>query len=118
MGKNILVIDDDRALVKIIDNFLQTQGYSVHCAYDGDEGLAKLKELIPQLIILDIHMPRMNGYTFLLEAKKIIDIKSVPVIVLTAKEGMDELFKMEGVQEYLVKPFQPDGLLEKIKKYI
>ena len=118
MAKNVLVIDDDRALVKIIDNYLQSQGYSVFSAFDGEEGLAKLKEVNPQLIILDIHMPKMNGYNFILEAKKIINFKSIPIIVLTAKEGMDELFKMEGVQEYLVKPFQPDWLLEKIKKYI
>ena len=118
MSKTILIIDDDRALVKIVDSCLTTEGFKTQIAYDGDEGLAKLKESKPDLIILDIHMPRMNGYNFILEAKKTIDIKTIPIIILTAKEGMDELFKVEGIKEYCVKPFQPEWLMEKIHKHI
>ena len=117
-SKKILIIDDDRALVKMMEYFLSQQGFEVTAAFDGEQGLAQLKAQCPHLVILDVHMPKMDGYNFILEAKKITDLKQLPVIVLTAKEGMDDLFLMEGAREYLVKPFQPEWLLEKIKKHL
>ena len=118
MSQKILIVDDDRVLVKMLENFLQLQGFEVVTAYDGAEGLEKMKAERPHLIILDVLMPKMNGYNFILEAKNIVDLKTVPVLVLTAKEGMNDLFKVEGVREYLIKPFQPEWLLEKMKKYL
>jgi len=118
MAKKILIIEDDQTTVKIIQNFLQSHDFEVSVAYDGQEGLRKLKENPPQLVILDIQMPIMNGYTFVFEIKKLPNLKDIPIIVLTAKEGMAEIFKVEGVKEYVVKPIQPDSLLEKVNKYI
>lgn len=118
MAKNILIVEDDHATVKIIQNFLESHGFSITVAHDGQEGLEKLKTNPPHLVILDIQMPIMNGYTFVFEMKKFPELKAIPIIVLTAKEGMAEIFKVEGVKEYVVKPIQPDSLLEKINKYI
>ena len=118
MLKKILIIDDDPTMVKMVGSFLTTQGYSVVSAGSGEEGLEQIKTDRPDLIILDIQMPKMNGYTFIFEFKKIADTNTIPVIVLTAKDGMAEIFKVEGVKEYLTKPFQPEALLAKIKKYV
>ena len=118
MSKKVLVIDDDRTLSKLVQGTLSLKGYQVTIAYDGEEGLEKLRQEKPDLIVLDVHMPKVNGYAFLLEAKEIVDLKTIPVIVLTAKEGMEEIFKTEGVREYLVKPFDPEKLLQVVERYI
>jgi len=115
--KKILIIDDDVTFIKIIEPFLQSQGFEVVKAFDGEEGIKKLKEK-PELIILDISMPVMDGYEFVLAKKKIEGDKQVPVIVLTAKEGMADIFKVEGARDYLLKPFQPAALLKCIQRCI
>jgi CheY-like chemotaxis protein len=118
MSKKILVIDDDPTLVKVVQPFLVSHGFSVSIAVDGEDGLAAVQKEAPDLIVLDVHMPKMNGYTFVFELKKLIGAKKIPIIVLTAKEGMAEIFKVEGVKEYITKPFKPEVLLTAIKKYI
>jgi CheY-like chemotaxis protein len=118
MSKKILVIDDDPTLVKIVQPFLESHDFKVTVATDGQDGLEMLKKDQPDLIVLDVQMPRMNGYTFIFELKKIIDIRKIPIIVLTAKEGMAEIFKVEGVKDYICKPFKPEVLLTAIKKYL
>lgn len=115
--KKILLIDDDLTFIKIIEPFLQSQGFEVIVANDGEDGIKKLK-MKPQLIILDILMPVMDGYEFVLEKKKLEGDKQVPIIVLTAKEGMADVFKVEGAREYLLKPFQPAALLKSIQRCI
>jgi CheY-like chemotaxis protein len=115
--KKILIIDDDLTFIKIIEPFLKSQGFDVIVAYDGEEGIRKLK-LKPELIILDIQMPVMDGYEFVVEKKMMEGDKQVPVIVLTAKDGMAEMFKVEGAREYLLKPFQPAALLKSIQRCI
>ena len=117
-AKKILIVDDDVTFIKIIQPFLLSQGFDVIVAYNGEEGIKKLK-MKPQLIILDVSMPVMDGYEFVLEKKKIEqDNPSIPVIVLTAREGMAEMFKVEGAREYLLKPFQPAALLKSIQRCI
>lgn len=118
MPKKILIIDDDPGLVKIVSAFLSSHGYLVSAAVDGEEGIAKVAADRPDLIILDVQMPKMNGYTFVFELKKIPHSHHIPIIVLTVKEGMAEIFKVEGVKEYLTKPLQPEVLLTNIKKYV
>ena len=118
MSKKILVVDDDPTLVKVVQPFLESHGFQVRIAVDGLEGIEMVKKESPDLIVLDVHMPRMNGYTFVFELKKITNAQTIPIIVLTAKEGMAEIFKVEGVKEYITKPFKPEVLLTAIKKYI
>lgn len=118
MSKRILAVDDDPTLIKVIQPFLESHGFVVGVANDGEQAIEAVKKNRPDLIVLDIQMPRMNGYTFIFELKKIMDIKGLPIIVLTAKEGMAEIFKVEGVKEYICKPFKPEVLLTAIKKYV
>ena len=116
MAQKIFVIDDDRINVKMIKARLENEGYEVDTAFDGTDGLEIVKKSLPDLIILDIQMPKMNGYTFMIELKKISGGISIPVIVLTAYDDMEPIFRLKGVKEYLVKPINFDELFEKIKK--
>lgn len=116
--KKILIVDDQDVFVKMIKNHLETLGYGVTSARNGNDGLEKAKEGKPDLLLLDIMMPEKDGYTMLLELKKIEETKNIPVIIVTAKGSMKDLFGLAGVHDYLVKPFDFKELLEKIKKYI
>lgn len=118
MSKRILVIDDDPTLIKVIKPFLESQDYQVQVAVNGEEGIDAIKKQVPDLIVLDVQMPKMNGYTFIFELKKISQAATIPIIVLTSKEGMAEIFKVEGVKDYIIKPFKPEILLTAINKHI
>jgi CheY-like chemotaxis protein len=115
--KRILIVDDDVTQTKTMEAFLQTQGFEVLVANDGEEGLKKLR-LKPDLVVLDIQMPVMDGYEFIVEKKNIEGLHQIPVIVLTARDGMMDMFKIEGAREYMLKPFQPTALLRSILRYI
>ncbi len=116
--KRILVVDDDPHIVDLVKNRLEVNNYKVIVASDGKEGLEEYKAEQPDLIILDILMPQMDGYTFIRELKTITNWKLPPIIVLTAKEKMQDIFKIEGVSNYMVKPFKAEELLERIKKLV
>jgi DNA-binding response OmpR family regulator len=118
MGKKVFIVDDDKTLTKILQSYLHEQGYEVVVSNDGAEALAKLEHDRPDLLVLDVVMPKMNGYTFLFEMRKFEYGVAIPVIVLTCKEEMADIFKVEGVREYLIKPFPNKDLLDKIKKHI
>ena len=119
LAKNILIIDDEPTTTRLVKNYLEINGFAVQEAHDGEQGLRLLKQLKADLIVLDIQMPVMNGYTFMLELKKLgKEYKNIPVMILTSKEGMADIFKIEGAKEYVVKPFKPEELLTAIRKYI
>ena len=118
MAKKILVADDDKTLTKMLEFFLGEQGYEVIVAHDGEEALKKVELELPDLILLDVVMPKVNGYAFLFDMKKLDQGGQTPIIVLTCKEEMEDLFKVEGVKEYIIKPFAKNDLLEMIRKYI
>ncbi len=117
MSKKILIIDDDPTILRMCESFLSAHGFIVTTAFDGEQGIEKFKAERPDLIVLDVQMPKMNGYTFVFELKKAGGSKT-PIIVLTAKEGMAEIFKVEGVKEYMTKPLKPEVLLANIQKHI
>jgi len=119
MAHKILLIDDDKGIVEVIKNVLVGQNYDVVTAFDGKEGLKKVESEDPDLIVLDIRMPTMNGYEFIctLRAERNSpDKPMMPIIVLTAKEKMEEVFKLEGARGYLVKPIDPIQLTKKIEE--
>ena len=119
MAHKILLIDDDKGIVEVIKNVLSGQNYEIVTAFDGKEGLEKVQNEDPDLIVLDIRMPSMNGYEFMrtLRTERNSSGKPmVPVIVLTAKEKMEEVFKLEGAKGYLVKPVDPVQLTKKIEE--
>ena len=114
MAKKILVIDDDQLNVKLLKLRLESSQYEVVTAYDGKEGLSKVSREKPDLIILDVQVPKVNGYTFMLEFKRMEEFSRVPVIVLTAHEEMQPIFTLKGVRGYLVKPIKFEMLFEKL----
>jgi CheY-like chemotaxis protein len=114
MSKKILIIDDDQVNVQLVRSRLEQNGYDVVSALDGAVGLEMVKVEKPDLVILDVEMPRMNGYTFMTELRKRGGNDLPPVIVLTAHETMQPIFTLKGVRGYLVKPLKIDELLQKI----
>ena len=116
--KRILVVDDEAELVKAIEIRLKQADYEILTAYDGLEGLEKAQKEKPDLILLDILMPNMDGYQTLQKLKEEESTKSIPVIMLTAKSQVDDVTKAAdlGANDYIVKPFNHITLLEKIHK--
>jgi len=114
----VLVIDDESVLIKMVTSLLESKNYQVVTATDGVEGLAIAKSEIPNLIILDVVMPIMDGYSFVKEIKKEDDLKAVPILVLTAKTELEDLFKMEGINHFMSKPFQTEEFLKEVKALI
>jgi CheY-like chemotaxis protein len=114
MPKTILLVDDETVVVDIARRKLQDRGFEVMTAYDGEEALAQLAIKIPDLIVVDIQMPKMNGYTFLMEKDKNPAFVGIPVITVTAYNEMEPLFKRHGVKAYLLKPLKLQELLDKI----
>jgi len=116
MAKKILVIDDEEELLNMIKLRLEANHYKVVTADNGVAGLEQWKNEQPDLIILDVLMPEMDGYTFIQEAKARKDLNSASIIVLTAKNQMEDIFKIEGIKDYILKPFDDENLLATIKK--
>ena len=113
---HILVIDDDPVTRRLLEGVLTRQGFLVSVAGNGQEGLEAFRQRQPQLIILDIQMPVMDGHEFITAFKRIADIRAVPVIILTAYEDRQEVFRLEGVNDYIIKPFAMTPLIAKLKK--
>ena len=116
MPKTILVIDDDLEVVALLRNRLEGQHYNVLTAGDGVSGFTQAREQKPDLIVLDIVMPQMDGYTFVQEIKRIDELKKIPIIVITAKADMEDLFLGQGVSICLIKPIKTDIFLEKVRQ--
>lgn len=114
MPKSILVVDDEPVVVEITKRKLENYGYEVQTAGNGIEAFLSLKSKIPDLILLDIQMPDMNGYTFIMEKMKIPEYQAVPVVALTAYNEMEPLFKRHGVKAYLLKPLKLQDLINKV----
>ncbi|MGI5848913.1 MAG: response regulator transcription factor [Christensenellales bacterium] len=114
MPKNILVIDDDKNICEIIKIYLQKEGYKVTLVYDGQSGIDEFTREVPELIVLDIMMPRKDGWEVLKQIRKSSD---VPVIMLTAKgETFDKVLGLElGADDYIVKPFDPKEFMARVK---
>ncbi len=117
--KKILVVDDHAQVVELIRMRLETAGYEVIGAYDGHEGLRKAREESPDLIILDVMLPKMNGYKVcrLLEFDR--KYQQIPIVMLTsrAKQTDAEVGLKTGADEYLFKPYDPKKLLAIVEKY-
>jgi len=118
MSKTILVVDDDRLVVELARRTLEQHGYDVFTAGNGEEALKALATKIPDLIILDVQMPDMNGYTFIVEKNKMPQYFNIPVVMLTASSEMGPLFKRHGVKGYLIKPFKLQELFDKVAEIV
>jgi CheY-like chemotaxis protein len=118
MVYKILCVDDDQINIKLMQKRLEEKGYQVILAVDGEVGLSRAMTEKPDLIILDVEMPKMDGYQFLMQRNKNKELIGAPVIVLTAHEEMQPIFELKGVKDYLVKPINFDVLFEKLKVYL
>jgi len=115
--KKILIVDDEKNLQELVKDILQMDGYSVTTADDGVEGLKKIYEEDPDLVILDCQMPKMDGYEVLAAVRKDPILINKPIIMLTAKSSeSDQLRGLRlGIDDYIVKPFKTNLLLARIK---
>ncbi len=118
--KRILVVDDEIYIVHILEFSLTMEGYEVATASDGEEALRKIEEDRPDLVVLDIMMPRLDGYEVCRRLRQSEDTATLPVILLSAKgRPVDREVGLEvGADDYIVKPFSPRRLLEKIRELL
>lgn len=115
--KKILVVDDDKNICELLNIYLKNEGYNVVFAYDGSDAVNKAKEEKPDLIVLDVMMPIINGW----EACKLIrQFTEVPIIMLTALDTLEN--KVQGLNigadDYIVKPFEPVEVLARINAHL
>ena len=115
-NKKILVVDDEQQLALAVKIRLQSRGYEVVTAHDGKEGLAVLERTQPDLVILDVLMPIMDGYSCLREINARVGRGKLPIIMLTARDRMKDLFELEGIEDYIIKPFDHEDLLLRIDR--
>ena len=120
MAKKILIVDDEAELVDLVKIRLEAVGYEVLKAFDGQEGLDKAKLEKPDLILLDIMMPKMDGYKVCGLLKMDARFKKIPIILFSAKAQKEdvELAKEVGADLYITKPFEAPVLLAKIKEFL
>jgi CheY-like chemotaxis protein len=119
-GKRILICDDDPAILRVIQVNLEVEGFDVLTAHHGEEALEVAHAEHPDLIILDIMMPRLDGYQTCEQLKAAEDTKAIPVIFLSAKAQASDIEKGKayGVEEYLTKPFDPSDLIDVVERLL
>jgi len=113
-SKNILVVDDEKHMVRLMEYNLRKQGYCVDTAYNGLEALAKVETNKPDLILLDIKMPVMNGIEVCVRLKQNPETKNIPVIIVSVIADNEEITSLE-VTSHITKPFDPEKLLNEVK---
>lgn len=118
--KLIMVVDDSPTVRKLVTITLEKDGHHVVPAEDGMEALTKINEGMPDLILLDVSMPRIDGYQLCKLIKKNEDTQHIPVIMLSGKDGLFDKMRgrMAGSTEYLTKPFEPKALLQVVNKHV
>jgi len=116
--KKILACDDEKHIVRLVQVNLERAGYEVVTANDGKEALQKVEEENPDLVVLDVMMPYMDGFEVLQNMRRNPAFRDIPVIMLTAKAQDTDVFKgwQSGVDAYLTKPFNPMELLSFVKR--
>ncbi len=119
-NRKILVVDDSATVRKLISAKLSKSGHEVLCATDGIEALEKINEIMPDLILLDINMPRMDGYQVCKLIRNNEATKDVPVVMISGKDGFFDKVRgrMAGTTGYITKPFGPETLMKTVETYI
>src|SRR5919197_767212 len=117
MSDLVLIADDDRDIVRFVEVNLKLEGFRVATAHDGDDALAKALSLAPNLVLLDVMMPRMDGYEVCSRLRADGRSAHIPVIMLTAKSlSADKVLGLTaGADDYIIKPFDPMELVARVK---
>lgn len=112
MAQTVLVVDDDPNIVRIVEINLTQEGYAVHSASNGEEALECIARERPDLVVMDVTMPRMDGFEALKRLKADPATAGIPVVMLTARSQDEDVFEGygSGAQWYLGKPFEPEEL--------
>lgn len=119
-AKTVLVVDDDVAIVSLLRANLEMSGYRVEVAYDGLEALDKIQAEMPDLVILDIQMPRLNGWEVLRDLRHHAKTETLPVIMLTILGDSENITRgwSEGVDCYIPKPFKVEEVLAMVARLL
>ena len=115
--RKVLIVDDEPSIAKILRKQLEVAGFEVNVGVDGEDGLAKAREWRPELILLDVMLPKLSGHEVCKALKADAELKKVPVIMLTAKTQRQDqdLAQAQGADGFLTKPFQLSELLAKVR---
>ncbi len=118
--KKILIVDDDPNIIRSLTFVLGKGGYNTSSATNGEEALAKVRELKPDLIFLDIMMPKKNGYEVCQEIRSAPDLNGIYIIMLSAKgQEADKTKGLSlGANEFMTKPFSPAGVVNRVKELL
>lgn len=121
----ILIVDDDPDVQDVLITVLSTKNYELKSAYNGEEGLQKVKEEIPDLIILDLLMPKKDGFAVIKDLREDITLPRIPILILTSvkKEASERRYELEtglslDVDDYIEKPIKPQDLLHRVEKIL
>ena len=120
MEHTVLIIEDEKLIIVSTQMVLEASGFQVQSAMNGEEGISKARQLKPDLILLDIMMPGIDGWETLTRLKRAEETSTIPVIIFTAREharGHQKSAEM-GAADYFRKPFEPDELIELVEKHV
>ena len=120
MSKTVLLVHDETVVVDIAKRKLEAMGFKALCAHDGQEAIDILQTEKPDLIILDVQMPNMNGYTFLTELRKHPNssVAATPVVIVSAYAETNPIFTRHGIKAYLLKPLKLEELVDKVQEFL
>jgi two-component system response regulator VicR len=120
MAHKLLLVDDDKEIVNALEPRLRKEGYDVKVAFDGEEALIKVKEYSPDIILLDLMLPKLNGFEVLKDIRLNYKDKWMPIIIISAKEELEAVrkcYEMEA-DHYLTKPCSIEQVLRSIETMI
>jgi len=119
--KHIVCIEDELEMIELIRLILGRRGFDVHGAAGGKEGLEMVRELLPDLVLLDLMMPEMDGWEVYQQMKADVSTRDIPVIVVTARaQNIDKVLGLHiaKVDDYIAKPFGPQELIDSVEKIL
>lgn len=119
-GKKVLVVDDDEEIVNFVDMVLRDAGYEVYTAYDGQAGLALVRSVRPDLVLLDLAMPMMHGYEVCQAIRADASMNNIKIVVTTGKSYLVDIknAKEAGADQYMVKPYGSQQLRDMVSRIL